>query len=604
MSKKNISQLNQGSHRIALYVRVSTEEQASNPEGSIKSQEQRLRQHVAMKNQEGSFGEVTVVFTDRAKSGKDTNRPELQRLLTAVRKKEVTLVLVSELSRLSRSIRDFCDMWELMRQSGCQFQSLREQFDTTTAAGEMVLFTIANIAQFERKQTSERIVANFTARAERGLSNGGSVPLGYKRIPDKKGHLLIEEEEAKIVREAFTTFLNEGCLSQAGKSLNERGFRLPRRRNCGGDKARLGYFTLENLYRILSNKMYLGVREFTIKGVTKSTKGCWEPIVDEETFNSVQAVLKKNFRRHKSKYNNQRYPFLLSGLAFCNKCGDRLCGKSAHGNSGKVPYYEHSWSTRRQSCLNKKVFACEPNRINAKKLEPSVWVEIERLLENPEIAKTLISDAHKVHEAESHVQETDKLRNKLRGIEEQIEAVAEHLTKLPKSVSPTPIFAQMERLEKFKVQAYLELDTVIRNGGAMELPASLKDYQGYLSIIRRMLGFAETPELKAVIVRSLVHKVEILPDSFRLYYYVGKDRINPDNWQPEPPDGSPGGGKRGKSDNKKQQSPAGITPPTGPFFIFKNFGSKTLTNGAGDGARTRHLQLGKLSLYQMSYSRI
>ena len=243
------------SHKIALYVRVSTEEQASNPEGSIKSQEQRLRAHIALRNMEENFGEVTAVFIDRAKSGKDTNRPELQRLIQAIRQREVTLVLVTELSRLSRSIKDFSELWDMMRAAGCQFQSLREQFDTTTAAGEMVLFTIANIAQFERKQCSERILANFRARAERGLFNGGSVPLGYCLEPEKKGYLLVQEDEAAIVKEAYAAFLREGSLSRAGKYLNERGFRLTRRRQCGGNKARLGYFTPENLHEMLTNRV-------------------------------------------------------------------------------------------------------------------------------------------------------------------------------------------------------------------------------------------------------------------------------------------------------------------------------------------------------------
>ena len=200
-------------HKIALYIRVSTEEQASNPEGSIKSQEQRLRANVELRNLESRFGEVVAVFIDRARSGKDTNRPELQRMLQAIRERQITLIMVSELSRLSRSIKDFCDIWELMRSLGCEFQSLREQFDTTSAAGEMVLYTIANIAQFERKQTSERISANFKARAERGLTNGGPVPFGYILDPDKKGHLLVKEEDAAIVREAFDTFLREGTLA-------------------------------------------------------------------------------------------------------------------------------------------------------------------------------------------------------------------------------------------------------------------------------------------------------------------------------------------------------------------------------------------------------
>lgn len=103
---------NESLHKIALYVRVSTEEQAENPEGSIRNQEDRLRTAVSLKNMEGNFGEVVEVFIDRARSGKDTNRPELQRMLAAIRRKEVTLVMVSELSRLSRSIRDFSEIWK------------------------------------------------------------------------------------------------------------------------------------------------------------------------------------------------------------------------------------------------------------------------------------------------------------------------------------------------------------------------------------------------------------------------------------------------------------------------------------------------------------
>jgi site-specific DNA recombinase len=178
-------------HKIALYIRVSTEEQAENPEGSIRNQEERLRETVKLKNHiDGNFGEITNVYKD-VLSGKDANRPQLQKLLTAIRQKEVSLVMVSELSRLSRNMRDFSEMWELMRSCECGILSLRENFDTTTAAGEMVLYTIANIAQFERRQTAERITANFVSRARRGLYNGGPVPLGYRIDQENKGRLVV-----------------------------------------------------------------------------------------------------------------------------------------------------------------------------------------------------------------------------------------------------------------------------------------------------------------------------------------------------------------------------------------------------------------------------
>ncbi len=150
-------------------------------------------------------------------------RPQLQRLLISIRKKEVNLVMVSELSRLSRSIRDFTDMWELMKAQGCGFLSLREQFDTTTAAGEMVLYTIANISQFERKQVSERVSANFLSRAKRGLFNGGSVPFGYEMNPENKAYLVVNEEDAEVIRACFDAYLDQNGLGPACRYLNERG---------------------------------------------------------------------------------------------------------------------------------------------------------------------------------------------------------------------------------------------------------------------------------------------------------------------------------------------------------------------------------------------
>lgn len=220
--------------KIALYIRVSTEEQAENPEGSIRNQEDRLRQAVDYKNRIGDFGQIVGVFTDAGISAKDMRRPKLQELLRAIRSKEVNLVMVTELSRLSRNSRDFIEMWDMMRSLGCGFTSLREDFDTTTAAGEMVLFQLMNLAQFEGRQTSERVEANIAARAARGLYNGGCVPVGYKTIPDKPGYLEIDEEMAKTVRAAFTAFLKEGALAPAAIWLNDNGYRLRKDMEGGG----------------------------------------------------------------------------------------------------------------------------------------------------------------------------------------------------------------------------------------------------------------------------------------------------------------------------------------------------------------------------------
>src|ERR1700733_13747230 len=92
-----------------IYKRVSTEERAQIIEGSLDSQEHRLRQFVEFKNaQQPGWGGVVEVYSDEGLSAKDTRRPAFQRMMRDIRKGRVNLILVTDLSRLSRNILDFC----------------------------------------------------------------------------------------------------------------------------------------------------------------------------------------------------------------------------------------------------------------------------------------------------------------------------------------------------------------------------------------------------------------------------------------------------------------------------------------------------------------
>lgn len=77
---------------------------------------------------EGHFGDIKSTYIDRAKSGKDTNRPELQKMLMAIHKRELDLVMVTELSRISRSIKDFSEIWQLMQDNGLWLPILKGKF--------------------------------------------------------------------------------------------------------------------------------------------------------------------------------------------------------------------------------------------------------------------------------------------------------------------------------------------------------------------------------------------------------------------------------------------------------------------------------------------
>lgn len=512
------------SRRISFYIRVSTEEQASNPEGSIKNQEERLRMAVKLKNMEGHFGDIVAVYIDRAKSGKDTNRPELQKLLMAIRKHETNLVMVSELSRISRSIKDFSEIWQLMKDNDCGFQSLRENFDTTTAAGEMVLFTVANIAQFERRQISERVSANFNVRSQRGLFNGGAIPFGYKRIQDKPGYLEIDEEWAPSVRAAFRAVISEGTLAGAAKWLNVQGFKVKPAREGGGLRTRMGFYTVRNLGEIIRSKFYIGIKVYTQNGEKKETEAVWTPIVERDLFDRANEVLNKNHRRHKEAMTD-RYPYMLSGLVFCKKCGDRMVGKSAHGNSGKVGYYEHASNTVPGAHVPELQRTCEHVRVQAKLLEPALWSEILGLFNEEKFARELLTQAKRVHQINPGSKEAEKCNHIIFNVDRQLEVMAERLATLPESISPTPIYKQMEKLEEKKKEAQNKITQMQSTGYIKDEPCEIQDFQKFLKSVRELLKREDNLKVRMKIIRLLVYKIHIIPDGFEAHFKVGESYV-------------------------------------------------------------------------------
>jgi site-specific DNA recombinase len=445
----------------------------------------------------------------------------------AIRKRETDLVMVSELSRISRSIKDFSDIWQMMQDNGCGFQSLRENFDTTTAAGEMVLFTVANIAQFERRQVSERVSANFNSRAQRGLFNGGSIPFGYKRIEGKPGYLEIDEEATSTVRSAFKAYLSEGALSQTAQWLNANGFRMKIEREGGGNRSRKGYFTTGNLKAMLKNRFYVGIKVYHHKGEILEAPAVWPAIIDSDIFKKVNSLLGSNYRRNKDNMES-RYPYLLTGAVFCKCCGDRLVGKSAHGKREKIGYYEHSLSTKKMAVNLRFKRNCQPYRVLAKVTEPIVWNEIEKLLQNKKFAEELLESANRAHKLNPGSKELARLNHTCLALESQIENLTERLAKLPKEISATPIYKQIEKFEELKLESEQRISDLSKSGSFRDIPSQIENLQAFLCAIYEVLkkNGEDSLKLKAKVIRLLVDKVLVTSEGLEIYFKVGQSYID------------------------------------------------------------------------------
>ena len=567
---KNKKQPNtQNLKRCVGYVRVSTEEQTQNPEGSIRNQEERIKQAIQFKNGNAEFGTLNHVFTDAALSGKDMNRPQLKQMLNRVAEGEIDLIIVSDLSRLSRSIRDFSQIWEFLQAHHCQLWSLRENFDTSTAAGEMMLFSIANFSQYERKQTAERVSANFHARASRGLHNGGTIPLGYEPDPEKRGHLRIKEDQAKVVKAAFFALLKEGSIAAAARSLNLDHIKIAPEMLGAGSQTRLPTFNVANLTYMLTNPAYIGIRRYRDKnGKSLEAKAAWPAIIEEDIFAMTQKTIDGSRKRKLD--HESRYPYLFKGKVICTECGQLMQGKSAHGRVGKVTYYEHGSQTRRDACLpvEERTKKCTVYRISAKKLEEKVFAEIEKLLREPKLSKVLFEKMkkQKLKNSEPDLAETWKIQ--MEGLNRKTEGLLHRLAELPKHIPATVLYQELEKLEQEKAGIQNRMNEVLSKPS--EQPIKPLDYEQFLVRMNRMLQNDTGVAMKKAIVNVLIHRIEIHSKGYHLYFYVGAGQI-----------------KTGE---------AIASPAISKDNLFLGSGSFLLKNGDPGRIRTYDQQLRKLLL--------
>ena len=185
--------------KCGLVIRVSTEKQASNEEGSLRNQLQRLRAHLEYKNTAcGEQWDEVEEYVLKAVSGKDSFRSsEFARLLEDIRTGRINTVICTALDRISRSVKDFLSFFEILNDHRVEFVCLKQNYDTTSSQGRFFITVMMALAEFEREQICERNREASAARAERGLWNGGRI-LGYDLDPARKGSNGLTKASSRI----------------------------------------------------------------------------------------------------------------------------------------------------------------------------------------------------------------------------------------------------------------------------------------------------------------------------------------------------------------------------------------------------------------------
>jgi DNA invertase Pin-like site-specific DNA recombinase len=140
------------------------------------------------------------------------------------KERKVGTIIVTSLDRLFRSLRNFLDFIELVAEYKLEFISLKEQYDTTSPQGRLLITIMMALAQFERELTAQRNKNSYIQRAERGLWYGGHV-FRYDFDQDNPGILLDNPEEQAGAKLAFDTYVEKGSIASVVRVLNDAGYR-------------------------------------------------------------------------------------------------------------------------------------------------------------------------------------------------------------------------------------------------------------------------------------------------------------------------------------------------------------------------------------------
>ncbi|MGC4004089.1 MAG: recombinase family protein [Pirellulales bacterium] len=367
---------------VAAYIRVSSQRQA-NEGDSLASQQSEIDQEIEQrKRRYGMNVQVVERYIDAGKSAKNQNRPQLQRLKEDIRAGKINVVICFKLDRITRSLKDFVELWSLFEEYGVDVISIREQFDSSTPTGRAMLRLIMVFAELEREMTAERTISTMLNRAERGLWNGGHV-LGYISDPQERGKLIIDQAGAEIVRKIFDLLEQLGSGGAVTKKLNELGIKYPAFQTRSGQVRGGKPFVKQKVLGILRNDLYLG----RVKWGQSVTDNCHEAIISSQQFERVQNLLRQTTqRRHNPKQTHHRR-YLLSGMLRC-QCGASMVGMNAHGRDNTYYYYgcsQQSHAASKNSCT-----AC---RIPAEALEVGVLNRLRQLAILPESREAIVKQA-------------------------------------------------------------------------------------------------------------------------------------------------------------------------------------------------------------------
>lgn len=455
-------------------------------------------------------------FSDEDFTGANTSRPDLQRMLSFIKGGFCDVLVVYQLDRLSRDVRDFANIYALLEEHGVMFISIKENIDTTTPIGRAMMYVTVVFAQMERETIAARVTDNMLGLAKKGYWTGGNPPVGYVRkhiVVNGKKHCSIDVDPdgARYVTQIFDTFLAYNCSLQGMET---------RFKNQGIRTQSGKFFSTTQLHKILTmpycveatpevydfyaakgcimdsgspREMWDGSSGVIIYGrsTEKNKKhqlqppekwtvclGKHKPFMPAEKWLAVQSRFTQN-----KCIKDAKWPVpLLKGVLRC-KCGNLM----QVSRKKKVDGTCSSWYYCRKR-MRQGVDACDMGQIKCDLLDEEVLELFRGIAADPGLIQKFVKA-----EAPADVPDLKAAQARVSACERKIGRLAASLALADDSAASKYIIAEMERLD-------VEL-------GALKREASLAEMESH-----RAAASAKDAKATAVENAKLIHGLEGFDD--------------------------------------------------------------------------------------------
>ena len=406
---------------VVIYARYSSHNQhETSIEGQLK-----VCYEYCEKNNYTIVGE----YIDRAISGKTDNRPQFLRMIEDAAKKTFDYIIVYQLDRFSRNRYDSAIYKSKLKKYGVRVLSAKENI-SDDASGILIESILEGMAEYYSVELAQKVKRGMDLNAEKFLSTGGNVALGFK--VDKDKHFQIDEETAPIVRYIFESYASGMTVTEITQHLNEQGYKTSR-----------GVpFNKNSLRNMLQNKRYIGT--YTYNG--KEFPNAIPRIVTDELFNAVAERFNKNKRapaRAKAKVE-----YLLTTKLFCGYCREMMVGYSGTSKTGKKHHYYTCKSALKKNCKKKLV--------KKDVIEEYVIQKCRELL-TPENIETIAQNAERISRKDRDNSNIKMLEKQLRDIERKQENLRQILIECPIESLRQQMYEEVPKLEEAKRSVETEI---------------------------------------------------------------------------------------------------------------------------------------------------